>query len=248
MTDSPRSADFLSKVQALFDSAGIARQQSSRMLIGVQGTASIEGRMFTVKIAPLRKSRYVGAERVGATTVGYRLEIETASTIPVRFSVMHQGITGSRLIAWVNKLKGIYPVAKTASYLEAYPAWSNDTHWAEELLSRDYASVAIYHLLQCEPMDARIGHPCVFIFPTSIQYYRRAATLDGFGRLAEYIPHFASLTQAANENSPPTRVAKPSLLERMAKNNPVLAGGLAVLCILLFFSAMFGGIFWLIMM
>ncbi len=247
MTDSPRSADFLPRVQALFDSAGIATQKSSRMLIGVQGTASIEGRMFTVKIAPLRKSRYVGAERVGATTVGYRLEIETSSNVPVRFSVMHQGISGSRLIAWVNKLKGIYPVSMTASYLDRYAAWSNDTHWAEELIDRDAASIAIYHLLQCAPADARVGHPCVFIFPTSIQYYRRAATLDGFSRLAEYMPHLASLTRAVSDNSPPTKVAKPSLLERMAKKNPVLAGGLAVLSILMFFSAIFGGIFWLIM-
>ncbi len=101
----PHSADFLSGVQALFDSAGITTEKSPRMLIGVQGTVSIDGHIFEVKIAPQRKSRYVGGERVGASTAGYRLAIETASNVPVRFSVMHQGIQGSRLIAWVKKLK-----------------------------------------------------------------------------------------------------------------------------------------------
>ncbi len=128
-----------------------------------------------------------------------------------------------------------------------HAAWSNDTHWAEDLLSRDKASVAIYHLLECEPVDARVGHPCVLIFPTSIQHYRRAATLDGFSGLADYVSHLANLAQAAIENAPPTRVAKPSILEQMAKRNPVLAGCLGILGILLFFRAILGGFFWILM-
>lgn len=244
----PRDTDFLARVAALFDNAGIRIQDSPRMLIGVQGVVSIDGRSFKIHIAPLRQSRYVGAKRVGATTVGYRLTIETSSNVPVRFSVMHQGIKGSSLIAWVNKLKGIHPVPNIAAEARNFAAWSNDTIWAGELRDRDEARLAISRLLECESADARVGHPCVFMFPDSIQYFRRAATLDGFARLAEYVSCVAVLAQTATEIAPPTSVATPSLLERMAKTNPVLAGGLAVLSILLFFSAILGGIFWLAMM
>lgn len=232
MITPPRDVDFLARVGALFDTAGIQIQHYSRMLIGVQGMLSIDGRSFKIHIAPLRKSRYVDAKRVGATTVGYRLTIETTSTVPIRFSVMHQDIKGSALIAWVNKLKGIYPVANIAAEARNYAAWSNDTTWACELLDRDEARLAISRLLECEAADARIGHPCVFMFPGSIQYFRRAATLEGFARLAEHVSCVAALAQTATEIDPPTRIATPSLLERMAKTSPVLAGGLAVLCIL----------------
>lgn len=133
---------------------------------------------------------------------------------------MHQSIKGSKLTPWVNNFKRLHKVPNDLLNRYSYEIWCNDRTWAETLLNRGDRNVAITSLLECSHSDGKIGHPCVFISPNSIQYMRRSTSPEGFENPQGYVRNIAVLHKSANTIAPPTNIIQSSYLERLSKKNP----------------------------
>jgi len=221
-------------IKKLFEDAGVTCEPSSNAVMGLLGKTDIDGLAISVNITPLRKSRYRGRHRMGSSALGYRLTVSVDSNVPIRFSVVHQGIRGSKLIAWVNAYKGIRKVPDDLLERYGLRAWCNDADWAENLLGITEVNVAITRLMNFQQNKASIGYPCVIVSPTNIQYFRRAVSIDEFDKLDDYIKDITTLHKSILEAAQPTKPAYPTYLERLFKKRPLLAGALTVGSILLF--------------
>ena len=188
---------FARQIERLFDRGQVKLINGSSFLTGIKGQSQIHGVPIKVRISPLRRSRYQGRRRVGASTLGYRQVLETHSGVPVKFSVAHRGISGSCLIKWVNRLKGIQLVPYLVTDMSCYDVWCNNRDWATRLLNDNEANAALTRLLACAEDDAAIGHPCVFLTAKRITHFRRGQSLQSFDKLREDLENLELVIRVA---------------------------------------------------
>ena len=186
---------FANQIKRLFEQSQVEPIDGSAFFTGISGQCEIHDLPITVRISPLRRSRYQGRRRVGASTVGFRQILEVHSGAAVKFSVAHRGISGSWLVKWVNRLKGIHRVPHVVTDLYGYDVWCNDRDWATRLLNNTEGNVAIIRLLACAEEDAAVGHPCVFITAKRINHFRRGKSLQSFAKLREDLENLALVTR-----------------------------------------------------
>ncbi|NNC98570.1 MAG: hypothetical protein HKN85_00150 [Gammaproteobacteria bacterium] len=233
-------------VAELFENAAIKPQPTSAWRRSWHGSKVLHELLIEVFIAPLRKSsRYSGELRSAVTRVGYRLELSLASDLPVRFSVIHVGIRGGKLIEWVNRRRGLLRVPHPVAESHGFEVWCSDAEWAGRLLDITEVSSAIIRLGTCEQDDAKLGHPCVFISPLQANYYRRAASLSRFNALNAYLEDLVTVYRCAQDLPPPLISSTSTGFERLAVDNPLIVGGLIVFSLIILIPALLLGMIFL---
>ncbi len=218
-------------VRTLFGRCGIEQDRRRSVMAGAHGVARIDGVEIGVAITPLRRSRYVAGHRMGASTVGYRLTLESPSAVPVRCSVVHGGIGGSGLVRRLNHWRGIGRVYHPSLDADGLECWCSDAAWAMGFLD-DATTGAIRDLMRCEGDDARLGHPCLFFHPGSLQYFRRGLRVESFDNLEYRLQRIRLILDRAASTTPPANPARRGRLERFSQRSPALAGCLVVSAVL----------------
>ena len=198
MNSEPGDKSFATQIDQLFELSAVKLLDTSSFFTGISGQSQIHDLPIKVRIAPLRKSRYQGRRRVGASTLGYRQTLEISPGVAVKFSVVHQGISGSTLIKWVNRWKGIYRVPHVVTDLYRCDVWCSNPDWATRLLDDTDANVAITRLMAVTEKDAVLGHPCVFMTAKLVSHNRRGKNLQSFAKLREDLENLAVLTRVAH--------------------------------------------------
>ena len=208
----------------------------------------IDSVAWQVQLAPLTLSRKGWWRR---QLHGYRMTLTSDWQLPLRLSFMHGGITGSRLISWVNNRRKITLINDVVMDLYGYQVWSFDAPWAQRLLKNNQFSILICQLLACSEEDAAVGHPCLMINPNSMQFYRRSKSIDSLRCLQSDLPALQQIRKLLEEQYrqyPPVKQAKLSYLERAAAKKPIFAGALLVFLILIVPVIIFAGFIVLLML
>lgn len=241
MTSTSIDNPFRESVKKLFESCGVTSIELPSLMSGCKGIINLDGSEITINIMLLHKSRYVGEQRMGSTHVGYRMTLEMPNDVPVRFSIMHAGISGSALIQWVNRLRRIRKVRNDMLSRLSLDAWSSDCDWGFSLLDDSTTKESIDRLMYVDESDANVGHPCIFIHPGTSQFFRRGLSLDAFKNLSQDLEDFCQVLQRASSIETPIRSVRMGKLEKLAQKNPLLVGGLVIILALGFFALIIVG-------
>ena len=243
------NSDVYQALDDWFISVGLSVTPTGIIKSGRKWSGLYNGRHTTVLCSPRTKTKYYGEDISRNLYIGHELTIEMQTAIPTRLSVTLQGSTAFQGIEkFIFARMNMQPVAEAGDQYEPYRIVAHELDWAHNYLSQPdvHASIAF-------AFEAAVGQaPALSLQPHAASFRMREA-LGQFtaGRIQQILDALFRLSEIADAQSQPSKIAKKTWFEKMARENPtmlavsVLAGGCGLLLVAtaLFIGVLFLGAF-----
>lgn len=188
---------------------------------------SYQGRATTMTISRQSRTRYQGQTR-RREHLGWRLRIEMGCQVMTRLFFVTGGFTNWPIIRWIYRLKKQHVIEDLPAVLEGFQVVARDKTWALDLLRDQAAMLRVASLLSERSTERLRGS--IYFQPGQIHY--------GSGLLQprdidvpwvdSVLQRTAQIAESAESKPPPCVQDRPTRLERLGRERPLLMGGLVL--------------------
>lgn len=199
---------------AIFQALGFTRQS------GGPWRRESGGRTWRLSFMPQRRTKYYGEVRTRHTQ-GWRLRVDTTTSVPVRAYAVRRGLAQNGLMRRVYRWRRFehVPLPSPAGSFEMV---TSDADWMRRLLAAPDAFAAFADLAEYREQAGQAAS--VYFDPQSLHYASplwQASDLTA-ERVTAVLASLESLAAAADRLPPPARPSHLNAVERLAAAHPWL--------------------------
>lgn len=199
---------------AIFQALGFTRHA------GVQWRRASDGRTWRLSFLPQRRTRYYGEVRARHTQ-GWRLRVDTTTTVPVRAYAVRRGLARNGVMRRIHRWRGFQHVPLSAP-ADRFEMVTSDADWVRRLLAAPDTFAAFAGLAEYREQAGQAAS--VYFDPQSLHYASplwQPSDLTA-ERLTAVLASLEILAAAADGLPPPARPSHLNGVERLAAAHPWL--------------------------
>jgi len=190
-----------------------------------------QGRATTLTISRQSRARHQGQIR-WRQHLGWRLRIEMGCQVMTRLFFVTGGFTNWPIIRWIYRLKKQHVIEDLPTLLDGFQVVARDKTWALDLL-RDKATTLRVASLLTERSTERL-RGSIYFQPGQIHYGSGLLQPEDIDThwVDSVLQRTAQIAASAESLPPPGVQDRPTRLERLGRERPLLVGGLILSALL----------------
>ncbi|MEZ5421379.1 MAG: hypothetical protein R2708_29125 [Vicinamibacterales bacterium] len=188
---------------------------------GGQWRRESDGRTWRLSFRPQRRTKYYGEVRTRQTQ-GWRLRVDTTTSVPVRAYAVRRGLAQNGLMRRIYRWRGFQHLPLSAP-ADRFEMITSDAEWVRRLLAAPDTFAAFAALAEYREQAGQAAS--VYFDPQSLHYASplwQPSDLTS-ERVTAVLGGLESLAAAADRLPPPARPSRLTAVETLLRANPWMA-------------------------